>query len=165
MTRVYISIGSNIDREHNIRSAVAALHAHFGELILSGVYESAAFGFEGDPFLNLVVGFDAGDMEHVTHILRDIEQTHGRQRSDKKFSSRTLDLDLLLYGDSDLHEQGIDVPRDEITRYAFVLGPLAEIAPTAQHPTLKQTYLTLWQAFTKQHPAEAGSIVRVPFDW
>lgn len=165
MTRVYISIGSNIDRERNIRSAVISLHDRFGQLILSSVYESAAFGFSGDPFLNLVAGFDATEIESTMRILREIEEIHGRVRSDKKFSSRTLDLDLLLFGDSNLQDQGIDVPRDEITRYAFVLGPLAEIAPTEQHPILKQTYHIIWQTFQHDHPQQAGSIVPVSFDW
>lgn len=165
MTRVYISIGSNIDREHNVRSAVSSLHDHFGELVLSTVYESASFGFEGDPFLNLVAGFDAEDMEHVAQILRDIERTHGRERGDKKFSSRTLDLDLLLFGNANLHGQGIDVPRDEITRYAFVLGPLAEIAPAEQHPILKRNFQDIWNEFSEAHPEKAHSIVPVAFDW
>lgn len=165
MAKVYISIGSNINREHNVRAAVADLRELFGELVLSTVYESAAFGFEGDPFFNLVVGFDAEDIRQVTQTLRDIEQAHGRQRGDKKFASRTLDLDLLLFGDLDLHDKGIDVPRDEITRYAFVLGPLAEIAPEQQHPTLNKTYHHIWQDFLKQHPRDARSIVPVAFDW
>jgi 2-amino-4-hydroxy-6-hydroxymethyldihydropteridine diphosphokinase len=165
LTQVYISIGSNIDREQHVRSSVQELKQSFSPLLLSSVYESVAVGFEGDAFYNLVAGFAAEDLDQVTQILHQIEAAHGRERGDKKFSSRTLDLDLLLFGETNLQDQGIDVPRDEITRYAFVLAPLAEIAPQQQHPILHLSYQALWQAFQVQHAAEAGAICKIPFHW
>ena len=168
MAAVYISIGSNIDRENNIRLAVGDLRSQFGELQLSSVYESVAFGFDGDPFYNLVARFetdDTLDARQVISELHDIEARHGRKRGDKKFSSRTLDLDLLLFGDADLRSQGLDVPRDEITRYAFVLGPLAEITPEAVHPLTGQPYEQLWSCFKTDHPQDSGAMSVIPFDW
>ncbi len=148
-----------------VHSGIAALNNEFTELVKSSVYESIAVGFEGNNFYNLVVLFEAEDPKHVVKILHEIEQAHGRHRGEKKFAPRTLDLDLLLFGQCDLHEQGLDVPRDEITRYAFVLCPLAEIAPQQQHPLLQKSYAELWSEFCLKNPTETDSIWPVSFTW
>lgn len=148
MARVYVSVGSNIDRARNVRACLAALRQHFGALIVSTIYETAAVGFDGDDFYNLVVGFDTGqDVHAVARTLRAIEGRHGRVREAGRFAARTLDLDLLLYDDLVLDEDGLRLPRGEITRYAFVLRPLAEIAGDRVHPTRGGTIGELWQAF------------------
>ena len=165
MTRVYVSVGSNIDRENMVRSCVFALNETFSNLSKSSVYESIAVGFSGDNFYNLVVRFDADDPHKVMQILREIEQNHGRDRNQKKFSARTLDLDLLLFGELDLHDEGFDVPREEIRHYAFVLGPLAELAPQEIHPILKKSFADMWSEFCVEHPTEADSIWPVTFNW
>lgn len=150
MSRVYVSIGSNINRDRNIRAGVADLRAHFGELTLSSVYESASVGFDGDNFYNLVASFETDEVvSKVTQILHEIENAHGRTREGPRFSSRTLDIDMLLYDDLVMHNGKLELPRDEITRNAFVLWPLAEIAPDLKHPVLKKTYANLWAAFDK----------------
>lgn len=150
MTRIFISLGSNIDREANTRAGVAALRAHYGELVLSSVFESEAVGFEGSPFYNMVIAADTDeDVHEVVRNLRRIEDENGRQRSGPRFSSRTLDLDLLLYGDAIIDEPGLQIPRDEIVKRAFVLWPLAEIARDLEHPRVKKTYAALWDAFDK----------------
>lgn len=151
MARVYVSIGSNIGREQNIRAGVAELRARFGTLILSSVYESEAVGFDGDSFYNLVAGFDTAlAPQQVAEALRVIEEAHGRVRNGPRFSSRTLDIDLLLYDDLILHEGKLEIPRDEITKNAFVLWPLAEIAPQLRHPQRGVSYGALWEAFDRQ---------------
>ncbi|WP_127478367.1 2-amino-4-hydroxy-6-hydroxymethyldihydropteridine diphosphokinase [Sulfurivermis fontis] len=151
MARVYVSIGSNIEREQNIRAGVADLKARFGTLLLSSVYESEAVGFAGDSFYNLVAGFDTAlTPQQVAAELRAIEEAHGRVRNGPRFSSRTLDIDLLLYDDLVLHQGKLEIPRDEITKNAFVLWPLAEIAPQLEHPQLGVTYGVLWDSFDKQ---------------
>jgi len=155
---VYVSVGSNIEREKMVRSCIGMLKECFGEVRHSSVYESIAVGFTGDNFYNLVVTFNAEDPKYVIDKLHYIEQQHGRHRGEKKFSARTLDLDLLLFGQMDLHDQGIDVPRAEITRYAFVLGPLSELAPSECHPSSHITFATLWAEFCVNHPTEADSI-------
>jgi len=140
MARVYVSIGSNIDKEDNIPSAVSALQEHFGLLEISNVYETKAIGFEGGDFHNLVIGFDT---EHspkvVSQILKQIEAEHDRTHGKEKFESRTLDLDQLLYGDLVIQMDGVNLPHPDILRYSFVLKPLAELAGEVEHPEEEQT--------------------------
>ena len=148
MARIYISIGSNIDAENNIRLSINALQEHYGKLILSSVYESEAVGFDGDNFLNLVAGVNTDEDVHmVAATLRRIEDDNGRDRSGPRFSPRTVDLDLLLYDDLILKEDGLELPRDEITRNAFVLLPLEEIAPQLIHPVSGNTMCDHWMNF------------------
>lgn len=150
MAKIYISVGSNIDAEKNIRLAIHALENHYGKLILSSVYESEAVGFDGDNFLNLVVGLKTEeDVYMVAAILRKIEDDNGRDRSGPRFSPRTVDLDLLLYDDLILQEDGLDIPRDEITKNAFVLLPLDEIASQLIHPVSGKTMCDHWLSFDK----------------
>ncbi|MDP3334724.1 MAG: 2-amino-4-hydroxy-6-hydroxymethyldihydropteridine diphosphokinase [Methylococcaceae bacterium] len=150
MTRGYISIGSNIDKEINIPASLKALEEYFGNLTVSSIYESEAVGFTGDSFHNLIVGFDSDlDVKTVAKQLRQIELDHGRSRNSEKFSPRTLDLDLILYGDIIINDGRLQIPRDEIERYAFVLEPLAEIAPNLKHPVSQITYEELWSNFDK----------------
>jgi len=140
MARVYISIGSNIEPLRYIRSSIRTLREYYDKLILSSVYETEAVGFEGDNFYNLVVGFDTEmEVDKVIRTLKQIENDNNRQRTSERFSARTLDLDLLLYDDF--------IVKDEILKYAFVIMPLAEIAPRSVHPITKQSYRYLAQAF------------------
>src|SRR5687768_10847714 len=148
MPLCFISIGSNIDREKNVRGALQALHDQFGPLLVSSIRETAAVGFEGAPFLNVVVGiFTEKPPRDVVTILSTIEQTHGRARNVERFGPRTLDLDLLLYGE--LSDPALKIPRPEITQHAFVLEPLAEIAPSVKHPLSSETFGELWDRFDK----------------
>lgn len=150
MATIYISLGSNINREQNTRAGIEALKQAFGELNLSSVYESEAVGFDGDAFYNMVISCEVDTPVHDTNqILRDIEDVYGRDRGSPKFSSRTLDLDLLLYDDLQLDEKGLKLPRAEILKYAFVLWPLAEIAPQMSHPETGDSFATLWAKFDK----------------
>ncbi len=150
MATIYISLGSNINREENTRVGIAALKQAFGDLTLSSVYESEAVGFDGDAFYNMVIACEVSKPVHdINQILRDIEDANGRDRSAPKFSSRTLDLDLLLYDDLQLDEKGLKLPRGEILKNAFVLWPLAEIAPDLKHPEIQISYAELWAAFDK----------------
>jgi len=162
MSQIYISLGSNIDAEKNIRIAVRALQSAFGKLILSSVYESEAVGFDGDNFLNMVVALETEDDIHqVARTLHKIEDENGRTRTGPRFSKRTLDLDLLLCDDLVLHEQHLEIPRNEIIENAFVLWPLAEIAPLIVHPTEKKTIKTLWD----DYPKSSQSIWKIPFSF
>jgi len=150
ITEGFISIGSNIERHKHIAGGVAALRHRFGKLLVSSVYETEAVGFNGAPFYNLVVGFtDTQDAKTVAGHLRQMEFAFGRSADSQKFSARTLDLDLLLYGDTIIDDGSLQIPRAEITRYAFVLEPLAEIAPLLKHPQLQKSYAELWEALPK----------------
>jgi len=150
MARIYISIGSNIEAERHLRLAIAELRRHYGDLQLSSVYESEAVGFDGDNFLNMVAGLDTDEeVHHVVQTLRQIEDRYGRVRCGPRFSARSLDLDLLLYDELVMKEDGFEIPRGEITHNAFVLWPLAEIAPDLMHPSARRTMAKLWQEFDK----------------
>lgn len=149
MARVYVSLGSNIDRENNLRGAVRMLREHYGTLTLSHVYETPAEGFDGAAFYNLVAGFDTGEsVEQLRQALAAIETAHGRRREHRRFGPRTLDLDILLYDDLVRHTGGVNIPRGEIAKYAFVLGPLAELAPDLSHPETGERLGAMWDQFT-----------------
>ncbi len=146
VTQVYLGIGSNIDREESIRNGLAALKLLYGSLQTSPVYESEAFGFEGDDFYNLVVGFETElGIDEIEKQLKEIELQSGRKKSDTSYSPRTLDIDLLLYGNliCDKHE----LPRVDVVKYAFVLKPLCDLAPDLIHPVENKIMSELWENF------------------
>jgi 2-amino-4-hydroxy-6-hydroxymethyldihydropteridine diphosphokinase len=160
MTQIYISVGSNTNREHYIRMAVLELSAAFGELTLSSVYESEAVGFRGDAFYNMVIGATTNrSVAECVAVFKAIEDKYGRVRGGEKFCGRTLDLDLLTY-DQFVCTEPVELPRAEIVENAFVLWPLAEIAPEVRHPVLQQSYQQLWQQYAK-----AQQIWPVPFQF
>ena len=151
MAEVFLSLGSNIDKEKHIRAGLQALKENFGELLISKIYESEAVGFNGDNFYNLVVKINtdksAGALQEK---LRFIEDTHGRTRDSERFSARTLDIDILTYDNLTGIVDGVSLPRNEILKNAFVLLPLAEVAPKHQHPVEKKSYSELWNAFDQE---------------
>ena len=162
MPRVYLGVGSNIERERYITAGLDALEGLFGRLALSPVYDSAAIGFEGQPFLNLVAGVDTAlEVGELARRLRHIEFEHGRPVNASRFSARQLDIDILTYGDAAGLIDGVELPRGEILENAFVLCPLADLAPQESHPGVGRTYRDLWQDYDKSSQA----LVRVEFEW
>ncbi len=148
MARIFVGVGSNIERERNIQAGLAALGQAFGAMTVSTIYESEAVGFTSDNFFNLVVGFDSSQTpEQVSATLQSIEFNFGRQRGGSRYAPRTLDLDLLLYNDLVRNDGEINVPREDVTKFAFVLRPLAEIAGDSRHPVSGERYRVLWAAF------------------
>ena len=148
MATVYVSIGSNIEKEKHIKLCLKEMAEQFTGLVLSPIYESEAVGFKGDTFFNLVAKFDTGlAVGELSKHLKAIEDKYGRDRSGPKFSGRTLDIDILTYDDLVGDIDGVQLPRDEITKNAFVLLPLADIAVGENHPQLNMTYGELWQQF------------------
>ncbi len=146
----FISIGSNIDKDTHIPSSLNSLKKLFGKIICSSLYETEAVGFEGENFHNLIVQFKSSlDARDIAKSLKQIEHEHGRTRDDRKYAARTLDLDLILHGDLVLKTDRLQIPRDEIERYAFVLEPLAEIAPNLLHPINHKSYAQLWGEYDK----------------
>jgi 2-amino-4-hydroxy-6-hydroxymethyldihydropteridine diphosphokinase len=149
MNEVFVGIGSNVDPVENTRKALRALREHFGGVTQSTIFESEAVGFDGANFLNLVVRFVSDlSLADIITVLREIEDQCGRTRNSlngdgKEFSDRTLDLDVLLYGDRVGSVQGVELPRSEITEHAHVLRPLAELAGEKIDPASGRSYASL----------------------
>ena len=161
MALIYIGVGSNIDREHFVRSGIQALAVHFADLRLSTVYESQAVGFNGSNFYNLVVEARTGQsVAEVLVTLKQIEYAHGRPLNAKKFSARTLDLDLLCYDQLVLDGPTV-LPRPDILTRAFVLRPFAELNPSYHHPVVGMTLAHLWQ----RYDAASQPLTPVQLDW
>ena len=162
MARVYLGVGSNIERERYITAGLDALAGLFGDMDISPVYDSEAIGFEGQPFLNLVVGVNTDlSVAELAKQLRHIEFEHGRPENASRFSSRQLDIDILTYDDLVGVIDGVELPRGEILENAFVLWPLANVAPDEVHPGDGRAYAVLWNEMDigLQH------ISKVDFSW
>lgn len=139
MTQVYLDIGSNIDRRKNIQSCIDQLLLDFPKMRYSKAYESEAYGFEGDPFINLSASFQTDlSYQELKAYLKQLEDRHARKRIKEKYIARTLDADILLFGNLIL-QPDIDLPRAEILQYPFVLFPLVELAADFVHPIEKKT--------------------------
>jgi 2-amino-4-hydroxy-6-hydroxymethyldihydropteridine diphosphokinase len=159
MARVYLSLGSNQEPHRYLHAALRELRARFGKLDVSPAYRSAAVGFDGPDFINLAVGLDT-DLAPIAlnEWLHALEDRHGRLRNVPRYADRTLDVDIVLY--DDLVTQGpghLDIPRKEL-RHAFVLKPMADIAPQLRHPVSGHTMAELWAAF----PVEREPLVVEP---
>ncbi len=162
MPELTLSIGSNIDAVKNLRKTFMRLVAVFGHVRCSKVYESEAVGFAGDNFLNMVAVISTEEpLDTVVPCLKNIEDELGRDRTQPKFSGRTIDIDILTYGDVVGLIAGIELPRAEITCNAFVLCPLAEVLPETRHPGTGLTYRELWDAYDKQQQ----KLWPIPFEW
>ncbi len=148
MPTIYLGIGSNIDPQKNLAFALRELEKRFGALEKSCIYRSKAYGFEGDDFLNMVVALISElTPAEIVAQLEGIQCAAGRAREALGYSARTLDIDLLLYDDLIMDEPPIRLPRADVLRFSFVLGPLAEIAPDLQHPETRQSYQDHWDKF------------------
>jgi len=147
MTDVYLGLGSNQRARYNLRSCLQHLESQFGQIDWSPLYVSKAVGFDGDDFLNMVVRIHTNlTVDDLHQWLHELEDRHQRNREQPKFSDRTLDVDILLYGER-VQTEAVVLPRGEITRYAHVLKPLADLAPDLVHPTEHKTMQLLWQEF------------------
>ena len=140
MQQVFVSIGSNIDPRNNIEEARIILGNLF-DCTFSGLYETRAEGFEGNDFINSVVGFETDlQLVELRDKLKQIEKKMGRTDIQKGMSDRIIDLDIILYGDQVIEDDDFDIPSKDIENYLFVLEPLAEIAGARHHPILNNTY-------------------------
>ncbi len=145
---VYLGLGSNRNAEANIAAGIRALREAFQAVRVSPVYRSPAVGFEGSDFLNCAAVIETGmALGELKQWLVDLEDHHGRDRSQPKFSDRTLDIDILLYEDLVGEHDGLELPRDEILKYAHVLKPLADLAPQLRHPVTGKTFAEHWEVF------------------
>lgn len=147
MPEIFVGIGSNIEPEFHIREAAARLRARFGRVRLSPVYRNPAVGFVGEDFLNLAAGFESREsVAGVRAALDEIEAHCGRVRGSPRFAPRTLDIDLLMYGDM-IMDSPMKLPRPEILEYAYVLKPLTDLAANLHHPLTGRRLKEHWLEF------------------
>lgn len=151
MARVYLSLGSNVAPQRYLNAALTELRARFGAIAVSPAYRNKAVGYDGPDFVNLAVGLDTDlEAEALNDWLHQLEDRHGRRRDVPRYSDRTLDVDIVLFGEQVIDGPGhLRIPRKEL-QYAFVLKPLADIAPQARHPVSGQSMAALWAAFPQE---------------
>jgi len=148
MPKVLLGIGSNVEREKNIRAGLVELELLFGHLAISPIYETQAVGFAGSNFLNLVVAIESSlSLSALAQALKAIEYRHGRKPDSPKFAPRSLDVDILVFGDHVGTFEGIVLPREEMLSCAFVLKPLADLVPEELYPATDKSYASLWSEF------------------
>lgn len=148
MIHVVLGLGSNINREKNIRFAVGKIRNLYDDIEISPVYETTAIGFAGAAFFNLVLGFKtSASLRDIRDELQHIEAMAGRIRGKKSFDNRLLDIDVILFGDKNLRPDGVNIPRDEIEKYAYVLKPLSDLYPMLKHPISGINFQQMWVDF------------------
>jgi 2-amino-4-hydroxy-6-hydroxymethyldihydropteridine diphosphokinase len=148
MAEVYVAAGSNVEPEQHLARALDELEQAFGNLAISPAYRNRAVGFEGADFINLVVGFETADpAAQVKQTLERVEALCGRPRGAPKWAPRTMDLDILMYDQVVSDAPGLLLPRPDLLRRAFMLKPLADLAPALEHPTQHRTIGELWAEF------------------
>jgi 2-amino-4-hydroxy-6-hydroxymethyldihydropteridine diphosphokinase len=151
MPRVYVAIGSNVQPERWFAVAARELRRRFPGVQFSSWYRNPAYGFEGGDFVNAVAGFDTTrSPEAVLADCHEIEAVCGRRRDDPKWAPRVMDIDLLLHGDTVAETAAYRLPRPDLLRRCYMLGPLAEIAPELRHPTTGRTIADHWQELARE---------------
>jgi 2-amino-4-hydroxy-6-hydroxymethyldihydropteridine diphosphokinase len=150
MTDVYVAAGSNVEPEKNLARACREIARTWPDAIFSHAYRNKAVGFDGPDFINMVLGFRSGDpIGKVLGRLRDIEVLCGRPRNSPKWASRAMDLDVLLFGECVEKTDDYTLPRPDLLKRPYMLGPMAEIAPSVVHPTALKTIAELWREFDR----------------
>ncbi|HBS42605.1 MAG TPA: 2-amino-4-hydroxy-6-hydroxymethyldihydropteridine diphosphokinase [Oceanospirillales bacterium] len=141
MTRVFLGIGANIEPLRNIPAGLTRLAQALTILRLSPGYRSPAMGFDGPEFINLVAEVETSlTLAELNLCLKQIETEFGREADAAKFSSRALDIDILLFGDLTGAHQGIELPRPDVHQFAFVLRPLLDLIPDGVCPQTGQPF-------------------------
>ena len=150
MPEVFVAAGSNVDPSTHLRQALQVLEQIYAPLKISPAYRNKAVGFDGEDFINLVVGFSTNDsLREVRRNLQQVEKLCGRPAESPKWAPRTMDLDILLYDQLVNDEPGLVLPRPDLIRRAYMLKPMVDVAPEVMHPTLHKSMRDLWDAFDR----------------
>ncbi len=161
MTRVYVALGSNTEPRKRLMQAATLLVAEFPGIRFSSCYQNVAIGFDGADFINAAAGFDSNlTLPALVTVLHHIEEQCGRKRDDAKWAPREMDLDVLLYGEMIMDSVVARVPRADLLRRGYMLGPMAELAPQLLHPEEQRTLADLWSELVPRTPP----LSRVPID-
>jgi 2-amino-4-hydroxy-6-hydroxymethyldihydropteridine diphosphokinase len=154
MTQAFVAIGSNVEPQIRMPQAARELKGRYPDVRFSRCYSNTAFGFSGPDFYNAVAGMTTQqDIPELLQALQAIEALCGRSRDDPKWKPRAMDLDLLLFGDAVGSGPGYIVPRPDLTRRVYMLGPLAELAPDLIYPPSGPEIAALWSAFGSERDA------------
>ena len=149
LKNTYIGLGSNQgDKRDNLQQAINLIAERVGIVVtISSVYQTEAIGFKGDDFFNICIHLRTKhNPENLLKEILEIETILGRKRSNKsEYESRNIDLDILFFDDEILFSKNLIIPHPELTKRAFVLQPLSEIAPNFIHPIEKKSIKILVQ--------------------
>jgi 2-amino-4-hydroxy-6-hydroxymethyldihydropteridine diphosphokinase len=160
-TQVFVAIGSNVDAAERMRQAARAIRQRFADARFSRCFRNPAYGFEGPDFYNAVTGFTTTlPIEALLPSLREIEARCGRGPADARWGPRAMDLDLLLYGDLVATGEGYTLPRRDLLRRVYMLGPMADLAPGWRYPPSGPTIGELWGRF----PQSEHQLTPLPLD-
>jgi 2-amino-4-hydroxy-6-hydroxymethyldihydropteridine diphosphokinase len=161
VTRAFVALGSNIAPEMHLRQAARLLRERFVDTRFSACYRNPAFGFVGADFVNAVAGFDTTlSVEALVAALREIETQCGRWPADPRWGPRAIDLDLLLYGELVGSTPDYTLPRPDLARRVYMLGPLAQLAPELRYPPNGPSIAELWSRF----PQSPTGLTRIELD-
>jgi 2-amino-4-hydroxy-6-hydroxymethyldihydropteridine diphosphokinase len=146
MINVFLLLGSNLgDRQLFLKKAIDLIENDIADISkASSIYETQSWGKTDAPdYLNQVILLETSlSAQAILQKILNIEHLLGRQR-EEKWGSRTIDIDILFYGDSVINEPGLHIPHPELHNRRFTLEPLAEIAPDFKHPVLNKSILTI----------------------
>jgi 2-amino-4-hydroxy-6-hydroxymethyldihydropteridine diphosphokinase len=153
VSNVLLALGSNIEPARHLLQAARLLKAEFSGTQFSPAYQNPAAGFVGDDFINAAAAFNSAlAVAEVRARLQSIEETCGRRRDDPKWAPRAMDIDILLFGDAISDQPGLQLPRGDLLRRAYMLGPAADLQPERLHPTVPRTLGSLWRELAPRCP-------------
>src|ERR1700684_1197018 len=148
IVQTFVAIGSNVDPAERMLQAARAIRQRFADARFSRCYRNPAYGFEGPDFYNAVTGFRTTlPLDSLLPSLREVEARRGRQGAEARWAPRRMALDLLLYGDVVGAGPGYTLPRRDLSRRVYMLGPLADLAAERLYPPSGPTIEQLWKQF------------------
>ena len=161
--KYHISIGSNIgNRIKNIQETIDLIHSRIASLLsISSIYETESIGFEGDDFFNICASFNSFESPHfIMNEFLEIEKLLGRVRSkEKKYTSRIIDIDILLVDDMIINSEELTIPHKEMCNRRFVLDPLIEIDPNIIHPVNKMSIKEILNSLKSKQKIQNKDII------